>query len=190
MGLRDSFKNALTQPSSIFLEGPMREIIEEVLANRGYVMPGDHRALENKVTQLEKKLERFDEIQSELTTLSKKLNMAMGAIQAATAQIAHAKSNAEQANQRATSASATAESAADAVTGLEDAFAALVERIGTQSAMNSNSLPNFALLDGSVSSLKSALADGGQDTHLSALLAAEEAGQARAGAIKVIRQRM
>ena len=52
MGLRTSIKNALTQPTTVFMEGSIREVIEEVLATKGFVMPGDHRALQEEVRTL------------------------------------------------------------------------------------------------------------------------------------------
>jgi chromosome segregation ATPase len=192
----------LTQPTSIFLEGSIREVVEEILANRGFVMPGDHRALREEVQALQVKLDQQSEraaemstlttevsaLDAELVALKKKLSMAMGAIQAATAQLAGLKTTVDQNIQRTTSASATAEAASDGLTGLEDAFAALIERMGTQT--QAPSLPDFALLDGSIAALKKGLAEGTLDAHLPALLAAEQAGQARVGAISAIKQRM
>jgi len=49
---------------------------------------------------------------------------------------------------------------------------------------------NLKLLKGSIKALKEALASGDQDAHLAELLAAENAGKARAGAIKAIEERM
>ena len=78
MGIRDSVKNALAQPGAIFLEGPMRDVIEEVLANRGYVMPGDHQALAKRVVQLEdtiagydQKLEAYSTLEAEIARVEK-----------------------------------------------------------------------------------------------------------------------
>ena len=49
---------------------------------------------------------------------------------------------------------------------------------------------DLTILKGSVSAVKEALADGSQDAHLAELLAAEEAGKARKGAIAAIKARM
>jgi len=190
MGLRNAIKTAVLQPSSLFFEGPIREVVEEVLAHRGFVMPGDHRALQDQVSALEKTVTALQGHEQEITKLKKKLNMAMGAIQAATAQLSVAKTASEQANQRAISSQATAEAAMDGLTGLEDAFAALVEKLGSNAGQRNPVLPNFTLLDGSIADLKKGLEQGSQDVHLPALLAAEEAGRARVGAIRAIQQRM
>lgn len=191
MGIRTSIKNALTQPTTLIMEGSIREVIEEVLATKGFVMPGDHRALKEEVRDLREQLESADGQSDELVALKKKLNMAMGAIQAATAQLANMKSSVDQNTQRATSALASSEAASDGLTGLEDAFAALIERIGTQNHGNESvNLPSFDILDDNISSLKKALATGDHDSHLPALLAAEEAGRGRVGAINAIQQRM
>lgn len=73
--------------------------------------------------------------------LEKKLSMAMGAIQAASAQILQLKEEAEragnlaqQAAQRASSALATAEAAAEGVTGLEDRLATGAEAPAAEAA--------------------------------------------------------
>ena len=117
--------------------------------------------------------------------------MAMGAIQAATAQLANMKSAVDQNTQRATSALASSEAASDGLTGLEDAFAALLERMGTQnSAAQVSTDPDFDILDSNIAALKTALSTGEHDSHLPALLAAEEAGRGRVGAINAIQQRM
>lgn len=191
MGLRNSIKNALTQPTSLLFEGSIRGVVEEVLANRGFVMPGDHNALRNQVATLEADLKKAKDLEKEIIAMKKKLNMAMGAIQASTAQLATLKGTLDQTTQRATSALATGEAASDGLTGLEDAFAALVERLGSQNRTTPVSgIANFGLLDGSISDLKKALGTGNEDAHLPALLAAEEAGLARVGALRALKQRM
>lgn len=77
------------------------------------------------------------ELDARMAKLEKKLNMAMGAVQAATAQIMSLKkdleevaNSAKQANQAATTARNTAESTADGLTGIEEQLAALVEQLG------------------------------------------------------------
>ena len=47
----------------------------------------------------------------------------------------------------------------------------------------------LALLDGSVAKLEAALATGGHDSHLQAMLDAEEGGKTRKGAVKAIKAR-
>lgn len=199
MGIRNSIQTALSQPKSFLLESTIRQVVEEVLAKRGFVMPGEHRALREEVTALKTRIqdtedtedtEDTDELKNRVAALEKKLQMAMGALQAATSQIVQAGSTAEQAQQRATSAQSTAESTSDGLTGLEDAFAALVERIGHGAEFAAPSLPDFTVLDRSIADIKTALATGSYDVHLPALLAAEEAGRSRTGAIKAIRSRM
>ena len=152
-------------------------------------MPGDHRALQEEVCTLRAQLDNQNSDNEELV-LKKKLNMAMGAIQA-TAQLANMKSAVDQNTQRATSALASREAASDGLTGLEDAFAALLERMGTQnSAAQVSTDPDFDILDSNIAALKTALSTGEHDSHLPALLAAEEAGRGRVGAINAIQQRM
>lgn len=49
---------------------------------------------------------------------------------------------------------------------------------------------DLAILDGSIAELRDALATGEHDGHLAELLAAEEAGKTRKGAVAAIRERM
>ncbi|NCG18540.1 MAG: hypothetical protein GWP91_05965 [Rhodobacterales bacterium] len=80
-------------------------------------------------------------LEAEIAQLKKKLNMAMGAVQAATAQLMALKTEltntngaVKQATQHATTAKATAEAAADGLTAVEARMDALVEKLGTASA--------------------------------------------------------
>lgn len=77
------------------------------------------------------------ETDAKIAKLEKKLNMAMGAVQAATAQIMSLKKDVQelvaassQASQTATTARATAESTADGLSGVEEQLAALIEKLG------------------------------------------------------------
>lgn len=77
------------------------------------------------------------EVDARMAKLEKKLNMAMGAVQAATAQIMSLKKDVEelaalsrQAGQHATTARSTADATADGLSGVEEQLAALVERLG------------------------------------------------------------
>ena len=87
------------------------------------------RSQGERATQLET---RVAELQAAEEKLEKRLSMAMGAIQAATAQLvqlrealAQMQNQAQQAMQRSTTALSTAETAADGVAAVEEALAAL-----------------------------------------------------------------
>lgn len=78
----------------------------------------------------------IDALEERIAKVDKRLQMAMAAIQAATTQLmevkdatATARNQAQQANQRATSAQTAAEAAADGVSTVEEALAALTERV-------------------------------------------------------------
>jgi chromosome segregation ATPase len=141
MGLRDKIREAVSGHD----DEDLRRAIDDMLSTRSYVRPGELHALRQRVDRLEEApAEAADPSESEETTrlqarvrsLEKKLDMAMGAIQAATSQIAdlrnaanEARSAASTAAQQATSATATAEAAVDGVTGVEAALSALTVRI-------------------------------------------------------------
>ena len=120
MGIRSTLAAFLVSPASSAMEPSIRRVVEEALA--AHPAPqADNGDLEDRVAKLEKKL-----------------NMAMGAVQAATAQIMALKKDLEavhamanQASQHATTARATAEAAADGVTGAEEQLAALMKNLGT-----------------------------------------------------------
>lgn len=118
------------------VEAATRQTVEEVLATKGGVRPADLQVLRERVAALEGgsgvgEARRLDALETEVTALRKKLSMAMGAIQAATAQLADvrracdgASADARQALARAESALATVESLSDGVEALEDAVEA------------------------------------------------------------------
>ena len=208
MGFRNTLRDTLFSKQSSEQELAVRALVEEVLANRQYVMPGDHRALRQEVEALSNHIQAADSdsetgasteaLHAEISSLKKKLSMAMGAIQAATAQLAQAKQRIDandatirQVDQRTTSAQATAEAASDGVTGLEDALASLMERLGTSPPPGrAMSTPDLSVLDGTIGDLKKGLTKGSFDACLPDLLAAEQAGRARVGAIEAIKKRM
>ncbi|MFK7930718.1 MAG: ComEA family DNA-binding protein [Myxococcota bacterium] len=129
MGIRSTLASIVGGDDS---ESATRRIVEEVIANRGSVRPADLLALGERLDAIEAgasggQAARIDALETETASLRKKLNMAMGAIQAATAQLADvrrasdgASADARQALARAESALATAESLSDGVEALED----------------------------------------------------------------------
>ena len=130
MGIRSTLASFLASPASNAMEPDIRRVVEEALAARP-TPTADTSALEDRVAKLEKKL-----------------NMAMGAVQAATAQIMSLKkdleevhSAANQASQHATTARNTAEAAADGVTGAEEQIAALMKNLGELQAVASAPSP-------------------------------------------------
>ena len=139
MAIRDTFGSLLSRPAVRALEASVREMVEDILASRRFAAPGDVDALRRELEELKDRqpaaegelAARFTAMESEIASLKKKLSMAMGALQAATAQLGDAKKAAEdavatsrQASQLAQSALATAESAVDGAEALEAALAA------------------------------------------------------------------
>lgn len=113
----------------------LAQIVEETLASRGLASAADVAALEARVAKLEKKLD-----------------MAMGAVNAATAQLMQVKGTAEeasslarQARQEATSARNTAESVAEGLEALEVSPAAA---LAPDAAPVEDSAPETCLVDG------------------------------------------
>lgn len=149
MGLRDTVAAALSRPAGRVIDAPVRELVEQILASRDYVQPGELAALRRELAELRQAqggleaeadeasqaAEMAIEVASlseEVASLKKKVNMAMGAIQAATAQLMGVKNDAEAATgaaqraaQAAVSARSTAESAAEGVSSMEAAIARL-----------------------------------------------------------------
>ena len=192
MGIRNSMNSFVSRPAARVVEGPVREMIEEVLATRSFARPGEVHALSERVAALESTsglTDRIEALEALNTTLEKKLNMAMGALQVATAQIAdlrrsadEARSTARQANQLATSANSTAEALADGITALEDQVAGL----GASDAP----APRLEVLDGTVGSITTAVQSGELDDQLEALAAAERSGKNRKGALAAFERRL
>jgi len=130
MGIRSTLASFLASPASNAMEPDIRRVVEEALAARP-APSVDTSELEDRVAKLEKKL-----------------NMAMGAVQAATAQIMALKKDLEavhatanQASQHATTARATAEAAADGVTGAEEQIAALAKNLGKKASASGTKAP-------------------------------------------------
>ena len=122
---------------------------------------------------------RVAELQARVEKLEKRLGMAMGALQAGTAQITNirkateeALSTARQATQLATTARSTAESVAE---GLE--------------ALESGPTADTTVLDGSVRDVKAALSTGSFDQALDSLQSAEQTGKNRKGVLAAIDDR-
>lgn len=145
MALRDTFVSILAAPAGRAVSGPVRELVEEILAKRRFATPDDVAALRRELDAARTRPlpadpgaeVRMAALESEIASLKKRLNMAMGAIQAATAQLADAKRAADealaaarQATQQATSALTTAEAAADGAQGIETQLDALEARAG------------------------------------------------------------
>lgn len=143
MGIRSSVASMIGGDA---VDARAREMVEEVLASKGYARPADLQALRDQMAALhsgaggdapaadDALTKRVAALETEVAGLRKKLNMAMGAVQAATAQLADVRrvadaagSDARHALARAESALATAESISEGVDALEDA----VEAVGT-----------------------------------------------------------
>jgi len=139
MGIRSTIASAIGGDA---IDTRVRQVVEEILATKGFARPADLQELRDKVTALEAQggsaagaspvdgdaEQRISALETEIQSLRKKQTMAMGAIQAATAQLAdarrtadEARSDARQALARAESALATAESLSDGVEALEEA---------------------------------------------------------------------
>lgn len=123
MGIRRNLINLLIGPPEVTRDD-LRRVTEEAASTTTAQASGADPALDEKFAKVEKKL-----------------NMAMGAVQAATAQIMSLKKDVEelsrtvgQASQQATTARSTAEAAADGLSGVEGQLAALVERLGQPAA--------------------------------------------------------
>lgn len=136
MGIRSTIASFIGGDA---VETSVRQTVEEVMASKGFARPADLQELRERVAEVvaggaeapetDGELDkRVAALETEVQSLRKKLNMAMGAIQAATAQLAdarraadEAKADARQASARAESALATAESLSDGIDALERA---------------------------------------------------------------------
>ncbi len=114
-----------------------REWVEDLLAEHNFVRASELADLREEVARSNAGGDT-SALEAEVAALKKKLNMAMGAIQASTASLMTTKATAEEAHklatradQRANSANAAAEAATDGVSGVEERLAALVENLGS-----------------------------------------------------------
>lgn len=131
MGIRSRIFGTLTGTG----DEHIREVVEQLLAARAYVGASDVRALERRLEALAgapADTGRLDALEERIAALEKKISMAMGAVQAGTAQIMSVRRTAEEAaagvgkaQQAASSALATSESAADGINELEIRLEAL-----------------------------------------------------------------
>ena len=119
----------------------IRRTIASIILGPPEVSEADLRRVQSELGQQRSTGGADPDTAAQIAKLEKKLNMAMGAIQAATAQIMSLKkdvqevaSTAAQAGQHATTARATAEATADGLNGVEEQLASLVEKLGTPSA--------------------------------------------------------
>ncbi|MFT7520155.1 MAG: competence ComEA-like helix-hairpin-helix protein [Kiritimatiellia bacterium] len=141
MGIRSTFGSLFGQS-----EAAVREVVEQVLANKGYARPSDIQGLRDELVAVRAEIgqgstdddasARLSAAETQIAGLSKKLSMAMGAIQAATAQLADVRRTADgsridalKALQRASTALATVESLADGVDGIESTVERLKENL-------------------------------------------------------------
>lgn len=115
MAVRSTLATLFADANALALEPAIRSMVQRLLDER----PSDDTG------------ERLAAVEAENAKLKKKLDMAMGAIQAGTAQmmsmrreVAEATKIARQAAQAATTATATAETASEGVTELEARLAA------------------------------------------------------------------
>jgi len=124
MGIRSTLGGIFLAPA---LDRSIRARVEEALTAR-----------DERIAELEGRLgasrddDRMTRLEEEVAVLKRKLGMALGTIQATTADLValramadDATTGASQARQHATSALSTAESAADGITALEDQVATL-----------------------------------------------------------------
>ncbi len=125
MGLRKTILNTLLGKK----ESPLSAKLDAWAREKGFLTRADLPASPEV---------RLAELTAANEKLEKKLSMAMGAVQAATAQLQSTRAELAQVSQQAASALATAEAAADGVTGVESRLDALVERLGAAS----NPTPN------------------------------------------------
>lgn len=160
MGIRSTLASAIGGDA---VDTRVRQMVEEVLATKGFARPADLQVLREDVEALkagggssggEDVDRRVGALETEVQNLRKKLNMAMGAIQAATAQLADTRRSADEARAaaqkalaRAESAVATAESLSDGVEALEEAVegggSAGKLDINTASAADLEALPGI-----------------------------------------------
>lgn len=136
MGLRRALSAFLSAPAVRLLERELRELVDDALARRPFAQAAEVEALRAELEALKSAgstgaAEEITALQAEVQSLKKRLSMAMGAIQASTAQLMQAQKLAEeahgvalQANQRANSALAAAEAAVDGVAGVEERLTA------------------------------------------------------------------
>ena len=133
------------------VESRVRQTVEEVLATKGFATPADMQELRDRVgaggegTGTE--AARVEALEETVAELRKKLNMAMNAVQAATAQLADARRAADEAKAEAKRAYARAESALASVESLSDGVEAL-ERAGDTVNLNSADAKEFETLSG------------------------------------------
>lgn len=126
MSLRRTLGSLVTGPATRLLRSDIREIVEQILAGRGYATSSEVDALRASAGPDP----RVAGLEERVASLEKKLNMAMGAVQASSATLMtvravadEAATTAKQAHQLATTARATAESAAEGVSSLEERVA-------------------------------------------------------------------
>ncbi len=128
MSLRRTLGSLVAAPATRLLRADIREIVEQILAGRGYATSSEVDALRSSSSNgPDPKLAALEE---RVGSLEKKLNMAMGAVQASSATLMtvraaadEAVTTAKQAHQLATTARATAEAAAEGVNALEERVA-------------------------------------------------------------------
>lgn len=60
MSIRDIIVSAVSRPAGRFVERPVRQIIDEVLGERGYAAPAEVQALRDRVAELEDLLGRLE----------------------------------------------------------------------------------------------------------------------------------
>ncbi len=128
MALLSTVSHILSRP----VARSVRELVEEMIAERRFVTKEDLEAVQADL-QAPADAEKLAALETEVVALKKKLSMAMGALQAASAQLAEtqraadeALATARQANQQAVSAKAAAEAAADGAQEIEASLQAPV----------------------------------------------------------------
>ena len=130
MGVRDRLSRLLSSPLTHVIEQEVRLTVDEALTHRHFVRATELAELRDEVEALRNA--SAGDTEKRLARVEKKLDMTMGALQAATAQlmalksaVADARNAAHQAQQAATSAAATAESAIDGVEAAEGRLSGL-----------------------------------------------------------------
>lgn len=133
MGIPDRAARFVARPVAALARPDVGRLVNDALAGRTFASVADVAAVRREVDALRATsdrvgAERIVTLESEVNALKKRLSMAMGALQAATAQLQDARRSADdalaiaqRAVQQAAVAAATAESAADGARALTKA---------------------------------------------------------------------
>ena len=133
MGIADRLARLVARPTVTLARADIARLVHDALAGRTFASPQEVDAIGREVAILRATsdrvgAERIVALEADVVALKKRLSMAMGALQAATAQLQEARRCADdalaiasRASQLATAATTTAESAADGARALATA---------------------------------------------------------------------